>query len=915
MVQRGKTTNGKSTDIFENREGTKNLEKAGRFLVNKGVVLVKEGRNEDAMAVFDDVVSRLGYREEIVLLEWVAKALVNKSVVLGKEDRNKDAITVCDNVVFRFGNHQEDVLIEPVARALIYKGALLGKEGRNHEETAVYDDLVFRFGDRKEGVLLEWVAKALLNKGALLEKAGRNKDAMAVYDDVVFRFGKHEEDVLLEQVAKALVNKGIVLVKKGRDKDAITIYDDVVFRFGDRDEDVLIEQVAKALVNKGALLGRQNQNKDAMAVYDDVVSRLDGREELVLLEWVAQTLVNKGVVLENAGRNKDAMAVYNDVLSRFGSREEFVLLEWVAKALVNKGALLGRQDRNKDAMAVYDDLISRFGDREELVLTERVTMALADKVVLQNKMGDAEETIKSTIRQIEDKIKKLESQNANTSKLHRWLFTFRNKFDLDQVDEAEKEKTKDKALNAIQDNLPASLSIYLTDALRDINKQKQDEYFERLKQSGKRTERFLNAESHFLPRSNFLMVLRECNSFLPVIPVTENSDRSGGYYLRYNNQGIVIDPGYDFIENFSCVGGVLRDINHIIVTDAHDDHAAELEALLMLVYQYNTNKKDSDIKQINLYLSTGTQRKFSGIIDLKNPAFAGVHTLDKPEKDFEHRYRITDGATLTVLPTYHDDVLAPDMCVGLGFEFKVGDKIRRIVFTGDSGLYPQKPNKLGKPEDYDNDKAGPILNTDTTKALYQQYPEPFINSPDLFIVHMGPIKEQEFHSPEYLKECDKQEWYYPNHLGLLGTLTMLHKIRPVAAVISEVGAELRGFYIELVNKIAQALHDSQKRDSVNIQKTFVIPGALTTLYSIDEGKFLCHQTLNFENHDKLQFKAADSWLPEWEDSTKQFTLKQVDAESVYLFIPDETIDETIINHHAKEFCLAYYNKKLPIYTV
>ncbi|MBW2011041.1 MAG: hypothetical protein JRI32_05185, partial [Deltaproteobacteria bacterium] len=87
---------------------------------------------------------------------------------------------------------------------------------------------------------------------------------------------------------------------------------------------------------------------------------------------------------------------------------------------------------------------------------------------------------------MQDKIEKLESQNANTSKLHRWLFAFRSKFDLDQVDEAEKEKAKEKALNAIQNNLPASLSIYLTDALRDINKQKQDEYFERLKQSRQR---------------------------------------------------------------------------------------------------------------------------------------------------------------------------------------------------------------------------------------------------------------------------------------------------------------------------------------------------------------------------------------------------------------------------------------------
>ena len=50
---------------------------------------------------------------------------------------------------------------------------------------------------------------------------------------------------------------------------------------------------------------------------------------------------------------------------------------------------------------------------------------------------------------------------------------------------------------------------------------------------------------------------------------------------------------------------------------------------------------------------------------------------------------------------------------------------------------------------------------------------------------------------------DEGRWYYDNHLGLLGTLTMLHQLNPEAAVISEFGSELKGFHIELVEKLGR----------------------------------------------------------------------------------------------------------------
>lgn len=104
-----------------------------------------------------------------------------------------------------------------------------------------------------------------------------------------------------------------------------------------------------------------------------------------------------------------------------------------------------------------------------------------------------------------------------------------------------------------------------------------------------------------------LIVLRRFNSYTPVLlkksKPNEDSDdkkelsKGGGYFLVCNGYGIVIDPGYDFIENFinhEYESGKTLSLNHIdavIITHAHNDHYGELDSLQNLIYQFNNRLK------------------------------------------------------------------------------------------------------------------------------------------------------------------------------------------------------------------------------------------------------------------------------------------------------------------------------------
>jgi hypothetical protein len=360
----------------------------------------------------------------------------------------------------------------------------------------------------------------------------------------------------------------------------------------------------------------------------------------------------------------------------------------------------------------------------------------------------------------------------------------------------------------------------------------------------------------------------------------------------------------------------LNGIDHIVVTHAHDDHTAELEPLLMLC-QRRRGKPNPQKKCVNLYLSAGVQRKFAGLLNLRDPKYGKVITLNPSTKDYEQRIPLNDKTVLTVLPAFHDDVITRDSAVGLGFEFDTEKGKRRVVFTGDSGLYPRK-RSLDGDELLSEDGKSPMLEAITGSALFEQYPENFLRYPHLVVAHIGSIKEQEFGEGAIPSPADVGRWFYPNHLGLLGTLMLLKGLHPEAAIISEFGAELKGFHIDLVEKLGMALNKVQEEKTPDRDKTLVIAGDLTTVYDISSHCFLSHtqfkdNTFKFVGINKLVCRKAQDYLyqPRWDEEVEVSSKKE--SSRAYLFIKDqsEDINDQKDNKNAKDYAKHFYGRKLP----
>ena len=156
--------------------------------MERGLALDREGRHEEELRVYDELVARFGDHPEPAVREKVCLALRAKAITLFDLERDGEALEVGDDLVARFREDTGPEFEDCVAWTLNNKAEALFETDRPDEAIAVVDELL-RLYDRAEGLDSEPVTDALLEKASALRDLGRTEDALAAYGVIVERFG------------------------------------------------------------------------------------------------------------------------------------------------------------------------------------------------------------------------------------------------------------------------------------------------------------------------------------------------------------------------------------------------------------------------------------------------------------------------------------------------------------------------------------------------------------------------------------------------------------------------------------------------------------------------------------------------------------------------------------------------------
>ena len=348
----------------------------GRALIHKGTALLALARTDEALAALDEAISRFGQSDVPSLVETAAGAFCMKGFMLSVRDRGDDALAALDEAVRRCRENDAPEAFQQLAVAFFLRGLALVPLGRTDEALSAWDEAVGFFARTETPIFLEMAAVTLVQKATSLAGLERLEESLDAWHGAAQRYDAIESPAFPEIAATALVNRAYMLGRLDRIEEALADCNEFMRRYGNENAPAFQELSANALFCKGDLFEKSNRHDEALAVFDNLVDQFGSGERPGILEPVAKSLFQKAEILERLGQPEEALWPLDEVVRHFAESDASMLVEWAAKALLRKGQTLHKLVRLEDALAANGEVVRRFGDRNAPELDGPVSAAL-----------------------------------------------------------------------------------------------------------------------------------------------------------------------------------------------------------------------------------------------------------------------------------------------------------------------------------------------------------------------------------------------------------------------------------------------------------------------------------------------------------------------------------------------------------
>ncbi len=145
---------------------------------------------------------------------------------------------------------------------------------------------------------------------------------------------------------------------------------------------------------------------------------------------------------------------------------------------------------------------------------------------------------------------------------------------------------------------------------------------------------------------------------------------SGGYFLRWNGKGVVINPGPSFLKNFHEAGHHIKEIDTVVVTRDNRESHVDVKAIYDL--NYGLNKMAADLHVIHYYLNQQAHRTLANQLkphfkQERNTVFCLELYVDSPEIE---SIALSEDISLHYFPTN-----SSDGAIGIKLELQNSDLV------------------------------------------------------------------------------------------------------------------------------------------------------------------------------------------------------------------------------------------------
>ena len=144
------------------------------------------------------------------LQEQVARAMVNLGTTLCRQGRHEDALTIFKEIIDRYKDSEHPELQEGVARAMGCVGCTMGELNRPEEQINTYRELIKEYKESDRSELQEKVASAMAHLGRALGRRGQVTEAENTFKEWVI-FTKRMRTISQGTLELALISMAEML--------------------------------------------------------------------------------------------------------------------------------------------------------------------------------------------------------------------------------------------------------------------------------------------------------------------------------------------------------------------------------------------------------------------------------------------------------------------------------------------------------------------------------------------------------------------------------------------------------------------------------------------------------------------------------------------------------------------------------
>lgn len=287
-----------------------------RIYFSKGSTFESNGNYSKAISAYSELIFKCIGSTDKTVVEKVVQGLVNRGAACEKLNLNEEALASYDEAISKFSTTPG--LARWLAWAYYRKSRILYGMENYTGSVEVIDFLLKRYGANHSPAVAEWTSRALRSKAlTMIEKLDMFDKGMATLDEVSATYENFSDFPVAEVVFDALQSKASVFLKRSKPEKAATVQNLLITRFLGRSEPKIVKGLFEIIKGKSDLSSQSERHEDALAGYVKFIDTYRNSPDAEIIQMVIQAMLSRSKILASMGKAKDCAAELDDIVARY----------------------------------------------------------------------------------------------------------------------------------------------------------------------------------------------------------------------------------------------------------------------------------------------------------------------------------------------------------------------------------------------------------------------------------------------------------------------------------------------------------------------------------------------------------------------------------------------------------------------